>query len=78
LKSGPNIGEFDNPQLYARLGDKQKALEWLNRNDEERRPLGTLLNVDPALDTLRSDPRFGDLVRRTGLIVQVNFTKRGS
>jgi lipopolysaccharide biosynthesis regulator YciM len=62
-----NIGEFDVPQLYARLGDKQKALEWLARNYEERRPLGTLLNVDPAFDSLRSDPRFGDLVRRMGL-----------
>jgi TolB-like protein/DNA-binding winged helix-turn-helix (wHTH) protein len=63
----PLIGEFDVPQLYARLGDKQKALEWLARNYEERRPLGTLLNVDPAFDSLRSDPRFGDLVRRMGL-----------
>jgi TolB-like protein/DNA-binding winged helix-turn-helix (wHTH) protein/Flp pilus assembly protein TadD len=66
-KSGRDIGEFDDPQLYARLGDKQKALEWLNRNYEERRALGTLLNVDPAFDSLRSDPRFGDLVRRMGL-----------
>ena len=67
LKSGPQIGEFDNPQLYARLGAKQKALECLDRNYEERRPLGTLLNVDPAFDSLRSDQRFGDLVRRVGL-----------
>jgi tetratricopeptide (TPR) repeat protein len=66
LKSGREIGEFDSPQLYARLGDKQKALEWLDRDYEERRALGTLLNVDPALDSLRSDQRFGDLVRRMG------------
>jgi TolB-like protein/DNA-binding winged helix-turn-helix (wHTH) protein/Tfp pilus assembly protein PilF len=66
-KSGRDIGEFDDPQLYARLGDKQKALEWLDRNYEERRALGTLLNVDPAFDSLRSDQRFGDLVRRMGL-----------
>jgi tetratricopeptide (TPR) repeat protein len=39
----PEIGEFAEPQVYARLGDKQKALEWLNRNDEERRPLGHAL-----------------------------------
>jgi serine/threonine protein kinase/TolB-like protein/Flp pilus assembly protein TadD len=66
-KSGRDIGEFDNPQLYARLGDEQRALEWLDRNYEERRALGTLLNVDPAFDSLRSDQRFGDLVRRMGL-----------
>jgi len=62
-----NIGEFDIPQIYARLGDKQNALEGLNRNYEERRALGTLLNVDPAFDSLRSDARFGELVRRIGL-----------
>ncbi|MGA7078899.1 MAG: tetratricopeptide repeat protein [Terriglobales bacterium] len=62
-----NIGEFDAPQIYARLGDSRKALESLDRNYEERRALGTLLNVDPAFDVLRSDQRFGDLVRRMGL-----------
>jgi TolB-like protein/DNA-binding winged helix-turn-helix (wHTH) protein len=66
-KSPRNIGEFDNAQAYARLGEKEKALEWLERDYEERRSLGTLLNVDPAFDSLRSDQRFGDLVRRMGL-----------
>jgi TolB-like protein len=66
-KNGPELGEFGEPQLYARLGNQQKALESLDRNYEERRALGTLLNVDPAFDALRSDPRFGDLVRRMGM-----------
>jgi TolB-like protein/DNA-binding winged helix-turn-helix (wHTH) protein len=61
------IGEFDMPQVYARLGEKEKALAELERNYEERRSLGTLLNVDPAFDSLHSDQRFGDLVRRMGL-----------
>jgi hypothetical protein len=65
---GSDIGEFDIPQLfYARLRDKQKALERLDRNYEEPRPLGTLLNVDPAFDSLRLDLRFGGLVRCMGL-----------
>ena len=66
-----NIGEFDLPQLYARLGDKQEALESLDHNYAERRALGTLLNVDPAFDLLRSDPRFEELVRRTALTPNV-------
>jgi len=66
-KLDAEIGEFDLPQVYARLGEKEKALAELEGNYEERRPLGTLLNVDPAFDSLRSDPRFGDLVRRMGL-----------
>jgi TolB-like protein/DNA-binding winged helix-turn-helix (wHTH) protein/Tfp pilus assembly protein PilF len=67
LLKSREIGEFDAPQVYARLGDKEKALSGLERNYEERATLGTLLNVDPAFDSLRSDPRFGDIVRRMGL-----------
>jgi TolB-like protein/Flp pilus assembly protein TadD len=61
------VGEFGRPQVYTRLGDKEKALEWLERSYEERGTLGTLMNVDPAFDSLQSDPRFRDLVRRMGL-----------
>jgi hypothetical protein len=53
--------------VYARLGEKEKALEGLERNYEEGRALGTFLNIDPAFDSLRSDQRFADLVRRMGL-----------
>jgi adenylate cyclase len=62
-----DIGEFGLPQTYVRLGDKQRALEGLERNYEEREPLATLVNVDPAFDSLRSDPRFEEIVRRMGL-----------
>jgi TolB-like protein/DNA-binding winged helix-turn-helix (wHTH) protein len=61
------VGEFGRPQVYTRLGDKEKALEWLELSYEERGTLGTLMNVDPAFDSLQSDPRFRDLVRRMGL-----------
>ena len=67
LLQSREIGEFDTPQVYARLGDKEKALKGLERNYEERATLGTLLNVDPAFDSLHSDQRFDDLVRRMGL-----------
>jgi hypothetical protein len=44
------IGEFDVPQIYARLGDTQKALALLNRNDQERRALA----FGPAIRESRS------------------------
>ena len=52
---------------YAQLGDKERALQWLEKAYEERRSYLAYLNVDPEFDPLRSDPRFQDLVRRVGL-----------
>jgi hypothetical protein len=53
--------------LYARLGDKDQAFEWLEKGYEDRGPFLSALRVDPAFDNLRSDPRYADLLRRVGL-----------
>ena len=66
-KTGRNFGEFDIPQVYARLGEKDLVLEWLGRNYAVRMPFTTYMNVDPAYDSIRSDPRFENLARRIGL-----------
>ena len=51
---------------YASLGEPDSAMEWLEKAYEERN--ARLLEVfDPAFDSLRSDVRFQDLVRRIGL-----------
>jgi TolB-like protein len=50
--------------LYLAVGEKQRALDWLEKAYEERDPYMAFLNVRPELDPLRSDPRFQDLVRR--------------
>jgi TolB-like protein/Tfp pilus assembly protein PilF/predicted Ser/Thr protein kinase len=55
--------------IYAALGKKSEAFEWLERAYDERSiglGVGTL-KVDPAYDPLRSDPRFHDLLRRMNL-----------
>ena len=50
--------------FYAGLGDKDKALAWLERAFDEHGYSLLRLKVDPFFDSLRSDPRFQDLVRR--------------
>jgi TolB-like protein/DNA-binding winged helix-turn-helix (wHTH) protein/Tfp pilus assembly protein PilF len=66
-KHGGNVGEFDMPQVYARLGQKERALGWLEKTIEERASLATFMNVDPGLDPLRADARFEELLARMGL-----------
>jgi len=52
---------------YADLGDKDHAFQWLDLAFQERD--GSLIGIrtDPTFDSVRSDPRYGDLVRRIGL-----------
>lgn len=52
---------------YAGLGDKDQAFQWLERSLQDRAWEINYLNVDSNMDSLRSDPRFDELVRRVGL-----------
>jgi adenylate cyclase len=53
--------------VYAALGEKDQAFACLDQAFEERHLQLVGVKVDPALDSLRADPRFDDLVRRVGL-----------
>ncbi len=53
--------------IHAGLGDIDEAFEWLNRALDEGTTWGFYLKVDPAVDNLRSDPRFPKLLERIGL-----------
>jgi tetratricopeptide (TPR) repeat protein len=52
---------------YTGLGDKTRAIGWLNRGIEERDMMMAENLFDPILDPLRSDPRFAEVERRMGL-----------
>ena len=61
------IGTYEVGLVYAGLGEKDSAFEWLEKAVVVRDKGLTFLKVDPCLDPLRSDPRFQDLLRRVGL-----------
>jgi len=66
--SGKNfLWPYDAALFYAVLGDKDRAFEWLDKDLKQRDGWLLLLNVDPRLSPLRSDPRFQKLTRSVGL-----------
>lgn len=51
--------------IYEGLGDKDQTFQWLEKAFEERDTAWfPMIKVSPMSDTLRSDPRFQDLLRR--------------
>ncbi|MDQ3749340.1 MAG: tetratricopeptide repeat protein, partial [Acidobacteriota bacterium] len=54
--------------VYAGLGEKEQAIEWLDKAYNGQDSNLVYLKVDPMFDSLRSDPRFADLLRRVGLL----------
>ena len=53
--------------VYIGLGNKDQAFSWLEKGYQERSNHLAFFKVSPTVDSLRSDPRFADLLRRTGL-----------
>ena len=52
--------------IYAGLGEKDKAFEWLDRAYEDRSFSLLWLKIDPMTKSLRSDPRYGELLKKMG------------
>jgi TolB-like protein/DNA-binding winged helix-turn-helix (wHTH) protein/Tfp pilus assembly protein PilF len=61
------VSSFAAAAIYAGLGEKDAAFNSLEKAFQEHAGQLVWLNVHPALDSLRSDPRFDDLVSRVGL-----------
>src|SRR5213595_2698111 len=50
--------------IYLGLGEKEKALDWLDVAYENQESACWLLKVDPIYDSLRNEPRFQALVQK--------------
>jgi serine/threonine-protein kinase len=53
--------------LYAGIGDRPRALDWLERCDSVRNENVVLSRVDPELAQLRDEPRYQAILKRIGL-----------
>ncbi len=61
------VSPYDMAIIYTGLGEKDQAFDWLERAYAVHDPALDMLKVEPALDGLRSDPRFEALIHRIGL-----------
>ncbi len=63
------FGSEDLGQVYAFVGDGERALSALERAYEERSGSRSVLSMklNPGYDFIRGDPRFADLMQRVGL-----------
>jgi adenylate cyclase len=61
----PPANAFDLAAIYTALGDRDSAFQWLGRAFERR--IVWFLKVHPAMDPLRGDPRYAELLKKTGL-----------
>jgi len=52
---------------YLGLDDREQAFEWLQRATEEQSNKMQLLKVHPFFDSIRSDTRFVEYLRRANL-----------
>jgi len=52
---------------HVGIGDKDQAFVWLEKAYREHSNTLITLKVEPGYDSLRSDPRFQDVMRRVGL-----------
>src|SRR5262249_41639855 len=69
LERAQQHGEADAYSLvvYAALGEVDPAMHWLQKSFDQRIGSLILLKMDPDVDSLRKDPRFGELLRRMRL-----------
>jgi len=58
------VSAYDKAIIYVGLGEIDQSLEWLQRAYQERSQFMIYLDTDPRLDSLRTDGRFQNLLRR--------------
>jgi tetratricopeptide (TPR) repeat protein len=64
------VGQYEIALIYAGLGDRNQAFQWLEAAYRAHDVGLVYLKVDPCLDPLRSDPRLDALMQRIGLGLQ--------
>jgi eukaryotic-like serine/threonine-protein kinase len=61
------VSPYSIAEAYMRMGEKEKAFDWLEKAYDEHDSGLVSVGVDPLFDSVRSDVRFRDLLKRLRL-----------
>ena len=61
------VSPLEFASAYARLGQNDEVFQWLEKAYDDHVPKLVRIQQDPDLNSLHSDPRYQDLVKRLGL-----------
>ncbi len=53
--------------IHLGLGEKEKALDWLEKSYQDQESACWYLKVDPIYDSVRNEPRFQAILKKVGL-----------
>jgi eukaryotic-like serine/threonine-protein kinase len=62
-----SVSAYSIASVYARLGDLNQTVTWLEKAYHDHDAYLVYLKIDPEFDRFRSDPHIIDLMRRIGL-----------
>jgi hypothetical protein len=68
ISSTQYVSPYGLAQIFAAMNDKEQTFKWLQIAYDDRAVWMSYLAVDPVFDSLRSDQRFQDLLRRVRLL----------
>jgi serine/threonine-protein kinase len=63
----PNLGAYHIALAYVALGDREEALDWLEKAYQNRSFPLPEISIDVRLDPLRGEERFQKLLAKMGL-----------
>jgi TolB-like protein/Tfp pilus assembly protein PilF len=61
------VSSLSLAMIYAALGEKEQALDRIETGIEEREEKVAYIKVNPAFDSLHSEPRFIEILKKIGL-----------
>lgn len=66
LESAPHVTAYFVARVYAALGERGKAIDWLELGQRNHAEWMVLIEADPIWDGMRDNPKFRDVVQHMG------------